>query len=52
VDYVDHEPVAAQLHQLPQVAPLQVAQVYQFLPPAAVALPVNLGNHMADTRFF
>jgi hypothetical protein len=47
VDYVDHEPVAAQLRQLLQVAPLQVALVHQVLPPAAVAPPLNLGNNVA-----
>jgi hypothetical protein len=45
VDYVNHESVAAQLCQLLQAAPLQVAQVHQVPPPAAPAQPLNLGNN-------
>jgi hypothetical protein len=47
VDYVNHEPVAAQLRQLLQAAPLQVAQVHQVQPPAAAAQPLNLRNNVA-----
>jgi hypothetical protein len=46
VDYIDHEPVVAQLRQLLQAAPLQVAQVHQVQPPAAPAQQLlNLGNN-------
>jgi hypothetical protein len=47
LDYVNHEPVAAQLCQLLQAAPLQVAQVNQVQPPAAAAQPLNLSNNAA-----
>jgi hypothetical protein len=53
VDYIDHEPVVAQLRQLLQAAPLAppalappaLAQVHQVQPPAAP--PLNLGNDAA-----
>jgi hypothetical protein len=50
VDYIDHEPLVAQLCQLLQAAPLALAPlaplapVHQVQPPAALAQqPLNLG---------
>jgi hypothetical protein len=52
VDYINHEPVVAQLRQLLQAAHLALAplaplaQVNQVQPPAASAQqPLNLGNN-------
>jgi hypothetical protein len=52
VDYIDHEPVVAQLRQLLQAAPLAplalapaLAPVHQVQPPATPQQPLNLGNN-------
>jgi hypothetical protein len=55
VDYINHEPVVAQLRQFLQAAPLaplapltlapSLAPVHQVQPPAAPQQPLNLGNN-------
>jgi hypothetical protein len=59
VDYIDHEPLVAQLCQLLQAAPLALAPlaplapVHQVQPPAAPAQqPLNLGNKAVAAPWF